>query len=402
MSDFFRGLLNTRIDAIGLEIGTSAIKIVELRPGSPPTLLKAVSVPTPVGSMQDGVVTDPAAIAQEIKNLLAEHKIKSRYVVTTIANQSAITRNISVPRMEKKELDEAIKWEAERYIPYPIDDVVLDYDMLDHPVNISQEDAQMELVIAAAPQEVISRQVEVIKLSGLEPVVIDVKPFAALRALYAQINGIRLGKSTLSSTQSQASNLKNTLDEDGEVVVVLEIGASSTAIALVRGERVLMTRNINIAADDFTTALQKQFSLDFNGAEEVKVSYASATLPTDEEEDLLNFDAKREKYSPMKVYEAIRPVLSDLINEIRRSLEFYRVQSGDIAVDRMYISGGGAKLKGLAHAISDSMGFRVEVANPWMSVVTEGGKFDTAELQKIGAEFAVPLGLALRGVSGLD
>ena|GEM_PF-133370 len=400
MQNFFKGLLNTRIDAIGLEIGTSVIKVVELRPGSPPTLLTAASTPTPVGSMADGAVINPQLVAQEIKNLLAEHKIKSRYVVTTIANQSAITRNISVPKMERKELDEAIKWEAERYIPYPIDDVVLDYDLLDNPADLTSDDAQMELVIAAAPQEIISRQVEVIRLAGLDPVVIDVKPFAALRALYAQINGVKLGKSTLSSSQSQSKN--PTLTEEGDVVVVLEIGASSTAIALVRGERVLMTRNISISADDFTTALQKTFSLDFAAAEEVKINYASATLPGDDEEDLLNFDVKREKYSPMKVYESIRPVLSDLINEIRRSLEFYRVQSGDIVVDRMYISGGGSKLRGLPHAISDSMGFRVELANPWMSVTPDSSKFDSIELQKIGPEFAVPLGLALRGVSGLD
>ncbi|MFN8510970.1 MAG: type IV pilus assembly protein PilM [Deinococcaceae bacterium] len=395
MSDFFRGLLNTRIDAIGLEIGTSAIKVVELRPGSPPTLVKAVSIPTPAGTIQDGMVVDPPAVAQEIKNLLAEHKIKSRYVVTTIPNQSAITRNISVPKMEKKELDEAIQWEAERYIPYPIEDVVLDYDFLDDPAELIDDDSQMELVIAAAPREVISRQVEVIKLAGLDPVVIDVKAFSVMRALFAQINGgMRPDKHTTA--------IKATLEEEGDATVILEIGASSTTIALVRRERVLMTRNIGISADDFTTTLQKQFNLNFVSAEDVKINYASATLPTDEDEDLLNFEVQREKYSPMKVYECIRPVVSDLINEIRRSLEFYRVQSGEVIVDRMYLSGGGGKLKGLDHAIGDAMGFHVELGNPWVSVNAETSKWDSAALQKIGAEFVVPLGLALRGVSGLD
>lgn len=408
MQNYLKGLLNPRLDAIGLEIGTSAIKIVELRPSSPPALLKAVSVPTPVGSMQDGVVIDPQLVADAIKAMLTEHKIRSRYVVTTIANQSAITRNISVPKMERKDLDEAIRWEAEHYIPYPIDDVVLDYDLLDNPADLAEEDAQMELVIAAAPQEVITKQIEVIKLAGLEPVVIDVKPFAALRALYSQITtkrGALSATSTGGGTSATSINERRTfMGDDGDVVVLLEIGASSTAITLVRGERILMTRNINISADDFTTALQKAFGISFDQAEDVKIQYASATVPSEDEENanMLDFDANREKYAPEKVYDVIRPTVNELVTEIRRSLEFYRVQSGDIAVDRMYLSGGGAKLRGLANAISDSLGFRIEVANPWGEVSTDASKMEAAELEQMGPEFVVPLGLALRGVSGLD
>ena len=123
MSSFLNRLMNPRPPALGVEIGTSAIKVVALRPGSPPSLLHAVMVPTPIGSMRDGLVVEPQAVATELKNLLAEHRITTKYAVTAVPNQSAVTRNIMVPKMERKDLQEAIKWEAEKYIPYPIDDV---------------------------------------------------------------------------------------------------------------------------------------------------------------------------------------------------------------------------------------------------------------------------------------
>ena len=385
---FMQRLLNARPNAIGVEIGTSAIKVVALKPGSPPTLQHALMVPTPIGSMRDGLVIEPQAVANELKAALAQHKVSARQAVTTVPNQSAVTRNIFVPKMERKELTEAIRWEAERYIPYPIDEVTLDFDTLDDPAKIEDE-GQMEVVVAATPTEAVARQVEVLRLAGLEPIIVDLKPFAALRAIRGNLLGRHLNKSTL---------VGDNYTESGEVALMMEIGASSSVIALVRGDRVLMTRNINIAADDFTMALQKAFDLDFSAAEEVKVGYATATTPTEDEEALLNFDLAREQYSPARVFEVVRPVLGDLITEIRRSLEFYRVQAGDIVVDRTYLVGGGAKLRGLASAIGDALGLRVEVASPWLSVTVEESRFDPNYLQSNAPEFAVPLGLALRGL----
>ncbi|HRQ10922.1 MAG TPA: pilus assembly protein PilM, partial [Trueperaceae bacterium] len=130
--------------------------------------------------------------------------------------------------------------------------------------------------------------------------------------------------------------------------------------------------------------------------------YGTATIPTEDEEDLLNFDVKREQFSAPRVYEALRPVLVELTTEIRRSLEFFRVQSGDATISRMLVTGGGAKLRGLPEAIGDALGIKVELGDPWLSVTVDEGRFDAHYLKKVAAEFAVPLGLALRGVAGLD
>ena len=385
-------LFNSRPSAIGVEIGTSTIKVVALRPGAPPVLQHAVMAPTPIGSMRDGLVIEPQAVANELRGLLTQHGITARYAVTAVPNQSAVTRNIMVPRMDRKDLQEAIKWEAERYLPYPIDEVNLDFDLQDDPASIP-EDGQMEVVIAAAPSEAVARQVEVLRLAGLEPTVVDLKSFSALRALRGNLHGQHLTKETLTGKNYTESN---------EVALVLEMGASSSVISLVRGDRILMIRNIGVAADDFTTALQKAFDLDFSAAEEVKLGYATATTPSDPghtDHTYASQSQTREQYSPARVFEVIRPVLGDLVTEIRRSLDFYRVQSGDVVIDRTFIAGGGAKLRGLAPAISSQLGFRVEVGSPWLAVQTEGGAMDAGYLKNNAPEFTVPLGLALRGVT---
>lgn len=385
-------LLSPKIEAVGLEVGTSALKVVELRAGNPPTLGALAVRPMPPGLVTEDEVTDPQGLAEEIKALFHEAGIQRRFTVTAVSNRQAITRNIHVPRMTVAELDEAIRWEAERYIPFPIDEVVLDYFVLDNPEDV-EDGGQLEVVIAAARLDEVSQQVEYLKHAGLEPHVIDVKPFSLLRALRGSLHGEHLTKDTLSGENFTEAN---------EIGVVLEIAASTSTVTLVRGQRVLMNRNINVSGDDFTSAVQRAFGLDFDSAEEVKIEYGTATIPTEDEEDLLNFDAKREQFSPSRVYDALRPVLVELTTEIRRSLEFFRVQSGDATISRMVVTGGGAKLRGLPEAIGDALGIKVELGDPWLSVTVDENRFDTHYLKKVGAEFAVPLGLALRGVAGVD
>ncbi|MEJ2358669.1 MAG: type IV pilus assembly protein PilM [Deinococcales bacterium] len=385
-------MLSPRIEAVGLEVGTSALKVVELRPGNPPNLVAMAVRPMPPGLIQDDQVVDARGLADEIKALLDEAGVRKRFAVAAVSNRQAITRNINVPKMTMQELDEAIKWEAERYIPFPIDEVVLDYYVLDNPDDI-EEGGQLEVVIAAARLDQVTQQVDYLKHAGLEPLVLDVKPFTLLRSLKGSLLGEHLTKTTLSGTSYTEAN---------EIGVVLEIAASNTTITLVRGERVLMNRNIGVSGDDFTAAIQRSFGLDFDSAEDVKLDYGTATIPTEDEEELLNFDAKREQFSPSRVYESLRPVLVDLTTEIRRSLEFFRVQTGDATISRMVVTGGGAKLRGLPEAIGDALGFRVELGDPWLTIHYDESRFDSQYIRKMGPEFAVPLGLALRGVAGVD
>src|SRR5690606_35593014 len=185
--------LSSKIVAVSLEVGTSPLKVVELRPGTPPTLSALAMWPMPPGLIQDDQVTEAQGLAEEIKALFHDAGISRRFTVTAVSNRQAITRNIHVPRMTVQELDEAIKWDVER-------------------------GGQTALVTAARRLDGVTQQVEYLKQAGLEPYVVDVKPFSLLRSLKGSLLGEHLTRTTLASDLYTEAN---------EIGVVLEIAAST-------------------------------------------------------------------------------------------------------------------------------------------------------------------------------
>lgn len=373
----FSKLFKPRVEALGLEIGAANLKLVELS-GNPPALRALATRPTPPGMLVEGVIAEPQALAQELKELLAEARTKKRYVVTAVPNPSVILRTLQVPKMPLKEMEEAVRWEAERYIPFPIDEVVLDFAPLD-PLAEVADGEQVEVMVGAARQEAVASLLEALRGAGLTPIILDVKPFAGLYPLEAQLSS----------------------DPEG-VSVVVEIGAESTSLVLLKGDRPLAVRILALSGKDFTEAIGKSFGLDFLTAEEVKRTYGLATIPTEDEELLLDFDAERERYSPAKIYDAIRPILVELTQEIRRSLEFFRVQLGDIQPEVGYLYGGGSRLRGLSTLLTDTLGVNFTVPDPWQGIQVDPRRFDLEKIKEMGPEFLVPVGLALRGVMPLD
>ncbi|ADW22670.1 MULTISPECIES: type IV pilus assembly protein PilM [Thermus] len=373
----FSKLFKPRVEALGLEIGAANLKLVELS-GNPPALRALATRPTPPGMLVEGVIAEPQALAQELKELLAEARTKKRYVVTAVPNPSVILRTLQVPKMPLKEMEEAVRWEAERYIPFPIDEVVLDFAPLD-PLAEVADGEQVEVMVGAARQEAVASLLEALRGAGLTPIILDVKPFAGLYPLEAQLSS----------------------DPEG-VSVAVEIGAESTSLVLLKGDRPLAVRILTLSGKDFTEAIGKSFGLDFLTAEEVKRTYGLATIPTEDEELLLDFDAERERYSPAKIYDAIRPILVELTQEIRRSLEFFRVQLGDIQPEVGYLYGGGSRLRGLSTLLTDTLGVNFTVPDPWQGIQVDPKRFDLDKIKEMGPEFLVPVGLALRGVMPLD
>ena len=368
-------LFQSRIEAVGLEIGASSLKLVELT-GSPRALRAYAKRPTPPGVLMGGQVVEPAALAQEIRELFLQAGVRKRYVVTALPSQATVVRTLQVPRMPLKEMEEAVRWEAERYIPFPIDEVVLDFA----PLEASQDEEalgdQVQVVVAAARQETVASLVEALKGAGLIPLVVDVKPFAGLYPLEGLL--------------------------EGQTAFVVEIGGSATTMTLVQGTNPLAVRVLEVSGQSFTEAIARAFGLDLLAAEEVKLAYGLATLPTEDEELLLDFDLEWEKYSPARIYDAIRPVLVELTQELRRSLEFFRIQLGDLEVNTGFLYGGGSRLRGLPTLLQDALGLPFQEANPWGSVQVDGRRFDLEELKRLAPEFTVPVGLGIRGVSPLD
>ncbi|MER3536502.1 MAG: pilus assembly protein PilM [Thermus sp.] len=367
-------LFKPRIEAVGLEIGASSLKLVECT-GSPPILKAYAQRPTPPGVLVGGQVVEPAALAQEIRELFLQAGVRKRYVVTAVPSQATVVRILQVPKMPLKEMEEAVRWEAERYIPFPIDEVLLDFAPLE-PMEDLREGAQVQVAVAAALQETVASLVETLKSAGLIPLVIDVKPFAGLYPLEGVL--------------------------EGQTSFAVEIGGSATTMVLAQGTRPLAARVLDLSGQSFTEAIARAFNLDLLAAEEVKRAYGMATIPTEDEELLLDFDLERERYSPARIYDAIRPVLVELTQEIRRSLEFFRVQLGDLEVNQGLLYGGGSKLRGLSTLLQDALGLTFQEANPWLGLQVDGKRVDPEELARLAPEFTVPVGLGIRGVSPLD
>ncbi|MER3425898.1 MAG: pilus assembly protein PilM [Thermoleophilia bacterium] len=367
-------LFKPRIEAVGLEIGASSLKLVECT-GSPPILKAYAQRPTPPGVLVGGQVVEPAALAQEIRELFLQAGVRKRYVVTAVPSQATVVRILQVPKMPLKEMEEAVRWEAERYIPFPIDEVLLDFAPLE-PMEDLREGAQVQVAVAAALQETVASLVETLKSAGLIPLVIDVKPFAGLYPLEGVL--------------------------EGQTSFAVEIGGSATTMVLAQGTRPLAVRVLDLSGQSFTEAIARAFNLDLLAAEEVKRAYGMATIPTEDEELLLDFDLERERYSPARIYDAIRPVLVELTQEIRRSLEFFRVQLGDLEVNQGLLYGGGSKLRGLSTLLQDALGLTFQEANPWLGLQVDGKRVDPEELARLAPEFTVPVGLGIRGVSPLD
>src|SRR5262245_41696976 len=231
---------------VGLDIGSSAVKAVELKPAGKAYKVAAFgSEPVPPDSIVDGAIMDGTAVVEAIRRLFESQKIKTKEVAASLSGNAVIVKKISLPAMTEAELAESIYWEAEQYIPFDIQDVNLDYQILDR-TDIGGKSA-MDVLLVAAKKEKIADYTGVIGQAGRVAVVIDVDAFA-LQNAYEVNYGV----------------------EPGAVVVLLNAGASATNINIVQGEQSVFTRDISTGGNAYTEALQKELNLPFEQADLLK------------------------------------------------------------------------------------------------------------------------------------
>lgn len=366
----FTRLFQPRVSAFGLEITTASLKLIELRGNGPFTVAGASIRDVPAGAVSQGELLNLDVLADMLREEHRVARIRSRHVVSAIANNNVITRNITMPKLPAKELSEAIKWEAERYIPFPMSDVSFDYHVL--PEQPGAADDELTVTIVAARLEHVTRLAELIKRAGLEPLAIETKSFALIRAFQPEFT---------------AAGPEN-------ITLLLEIGAAITTLTAVRDGNVVLNRNVGISGDQFTEALMRYFDLDFADAEDLKIRHGSVMRP--EMGASLEFHDRH--LSKAQVYEALRPALYDLTAEIRRSIDFINVQLGDIPTQEMLITGGGSQLAGLEQALSNVLEIPVRSPDPYAQL---SGTERLSQVRSPGL-LAVPIGLAMRGVMDLD
>jgi len=341
----------------GLDVGSSSIKIVELDGKMNNLSLVGLGYENlPDDTIVDGQIMELNVVSTVINNICDNHQITTNQVVTGVSGHSVIIKNIVLPPMSQEELEESIDWHAEEHIPYDLADVSLDY-------QVTAENAESKSVlIAACKRERIDNIKQAIQLAGKTPVVIDVDTFA-LQNCYEV----------------------NYQPDDSQVVTLLNIGASTMNVNIVRGARSLFTRDITVGGSQFTNVLQRNLGLSFQQAESVKRGL---------------FDGA-EGIEEKSIVPLINDVTEIVAMEIQKTFDFYRAtteDSGEVVVQKILISGGGSKLAGLAEELSKRLELPVEVLDPFRNIKVDTRKFDPDYLSEIMPEMAVAVGLALRGV----
>ena len=340
---------------VGVDIGSSSVKAVELRgKGGDFQLLSLGYEGLQPDSVVDGQIMELNAVSTAIGNIFNEHKIKTTQVAAGVNGHSVIVKNIVLPQMTEDELQESFAWHAEEHIPFDISDVNLDYH-----VTGSTPD-EIHVLMAACKRDKVANLKQTIQLAGKQPAVIDVDAFA-LQNCYEL----------------------NYDPQPGHIVALLNIGAATTNINILNGARSVFTRDATFGGNQYTSLLQKELGLTFDQAERVK---RGMPVPDDVEH---------------REIEPILDTVSDILAlEIQKTMDFYRatVEDGESAVQQILVSGGGSKLKGLVEFLSKRFEIPVEMFDPFRKIRVDSRGFDPEYMREIVPEMAIAVGLALRGV----
>lgn len=340
---------------VGVDIGSSSVKAVELQGrGKDLQLLSLGFEALEADSVVDGQIIELNAVSNAISSIFNEHKIKTTQVAAGVNGHSVIVKNIVLPQMSDGELQESFAWHAEEHIPFDISDVNLDYHVMDRSGDA------IHVLMAACKRDKVANLKQTIQLAGKQPTIIDVDAFA-LQNCYEL----------------------NYDPQPGQVVALLNIGASTTNINILNGVRSVFTRDATFGGNQYTSLLQKELGLTFDQAESVK---RGMPLPEGAE---------------VRDVGPIMDTVSDILAlEIQKTMDFYRatVEDGDSAVQKILVSGGGSKLTGLADFLARRFEVSVEMFDPFRKIKVDARGFDPDYMREIVPEMAIAVGLALRGV----
>jgi type IV pilus assembly protein PilM len=341
---------------VGVDIGASSIKLCQLRrQGSQLSVACFASAPLPQETIVDGALMNASRVVEALSDLMRDHKLKNRRAALAISGHQVIIKKIPLPKMTQSELEASIHWEAGQFIPFAIEDVFMDVQILG---DSAQAAGQMDVILVAAKKDMVNDYVAVMVEAGLEPIICDVDAFAIENAY-------------LASYEAPQSD-----------VVLINIGAAKTNINVLSGGTSAFVRDISMGGHSYTEEIQRSFKVSFDEAEKLK-------LAAGREHKL------RDTFIP-EVDAAIQSVTQSLVAEIQHSLDFYSAQSPQGAPSVAYLSGGGAKMDALVQALGQQLGLTVEVVDPFRKMAP--GAVSADVLQQVAPAAAVAVGLALRGI----
>ncbi len=342
--------------ALGLDIGSSSVKIARLKQGKRGYALAAFgSAPLPAETIVDGALMNGAAIVSAIQDLCAAHKIRTKDAAIGVSGHSVIIKKITLPKMSQDELDESIQWEAEQYIPFDVKDVNIDTQILGEKADGT---GQMDVLLVAAKKDMINDYVSVVTEAGLSPAVVDVDAFAVQNMFEVNYEQIA-----------------------GETVVLINAGAAVVNINVVSSGMSTFTRDISVGGNQFTEEIQKQLNVSYEEAEALKVGGRSGEV---------------DAVVPQEIERVMQTVAEQMAGEIQRSLDFYAATAADSHIAKVYLSGGAARVPALFKVLEQRVGVPVEILNPFKAVEVDNRRFDAAQILEAAPAAAVAVGLALR------
>jgi len=340
---------------IGIDIGSHSIKLLELtRSGSGAKLVRFAYVPLPPEAIVQGSFMNAPAISEAIREAYDKAGFKAKDVAASVSGHSVIVKRISLPRQSAEELSETIRWEAEQYIPFDINEVHLDYQILQE----ATVDDQMDVLLVAAKKDLIDDYTSVITESGLNLAVMDVDAFA-LGNMY---------------------EFNYDIPED-KAVALVNIGASVININVITNKIPIFTRDITSGGNHYTEEVQKSLGISFEEAEQIKIGGGNDAAGTD--------------VVPQEVEDAMREVSETLLGEIQRSLEFYRATTSDIPIAKVALAGGSAHVPGLDKLFEERVEVPFEIIDP-LARVDIGSGVDEERVKELGPALGVAIGLGLR------
>jgi type IV pilus assembly protein PilM len=340
-------------NVVGLDIGSSAIKLVELKEkkGGTYQLLKMGVERLSPEAIVDGSIMDSSMVVETISRLNSEKGVKNSNYATSLSGHSVIIKKISLPAMSPDELAESIQWEAEQYIPFDINDVNLDYV----PLTTGGTGENIEVILVAVKKEKINDYTSVISQTSKNAVLVDVDAFA-LQNCYEM----------------------NYAVNENRVLALVNIGASVTNVNVLSGTNSLFWRDITFGGNQYTDAIQRELSLSFEQAEELKRGKTVGD------------------HTIQQVIPILNSVSEDFAGELRKTLDFFTATSGAERVDEIVLAGGGSGVLNLDATLRDKFSIPVSIMDPFRNVTVDEGEFNPEELAEIAPSMAIAVGLAIR------
>ncbi len=354
----FGSMLGRNKQLLGLDIGSSAIKVVQMKEVNGKYFLQRFGMkPLEPEVIVDGTVMDAGRVVVAIKELLNETNIKLKNVAISVSGHSVIVKKISLPSMGDDELESEVKVAAEQYIPFDINEVNLDFHVVRPSEPSDEGQAHMSLLLVAAKKDKVNEMAELVRGAGLIPTVLDIDAFA-IENMY----GV------------------NYESDHGDVVGLVNIGASVMNINILKDGSSLFTRDIAVGGSGYSEAIQRELGVTFEEAESIKKSHRA----TDS--------------NAAAVAAVLDGVNAEVSSEIAKSIDYFKttVAGGDLK--KLMLSGGCAKVSGLADQLSERMGLPVEPVNPFLNIDVSGAGIDEASLSDLAPMAAVGVGLAVRTI----